>query len=329
MTQPRKNLYEQQAENKRTTVIVLTGFIAFFALLGLGCDAFILGFDPLAPGGSPGIPLPVATSVAMAFSGFTAYRSLAAGDAAILASSTARPIDRDDPAYRQLINVADEMAIAAGLPAPRLCVIADPDPNAFATGRDPQHASITVTQGLVERLNRDELQAVIAHEMSHIRNYDIRLMTVVAALIGAVMLMTEFGLRALRLGGGKKRSSSSRGGGAGGAILLVIWVLALVLAPLISQILAMAVSRQREYLADASGAELTRNPGALADALSKIDAADDPTRSIKKGTGHLCIADPLGRAANEREGFLADLFATHPPIGKRITLLKAMAFQPA
>jgi heat shock protein HtpX len=325
----RKNLYEQQADNKRTTVVVLAAFVAFFAFLGLGFDSFTLGFNPIAPADSPGIPLPIATAIALGVSGFTAYRSLDRGDATILASATARPIDDQNPAYRQLINVTDEMAIAAGIPRPRLFVIADTDPNAFATGKDPQHASITVTQGLVERLTRDELQGVIAHEMSHIRNYDIRLMTVVAALIGAVMLLTEFGLRALRLGGGRKRSSSSRGGGAGGAILFVIWLLALVLAPFISQLLAMAVSRQREYLADASGAELTRNPGALADALHKINAAEDPTRSIKKGTGHLCIADPLGRAANEREGFLADLFATHPPIEKRITLLKAMAFQPA
>jgi heat shock protein HtpX len=155
-------------------------------------------------------------------------------------------------------------------------------------------------------------------------------MTVVAALIGGVMLIVEFGLRTLQFGGGRKRSSSSgRGSGGAGLALFAVWLAALVVAPFVSQLLAMAVSRQREYLADASGAELTRNPGALASALEKIDAADEPTRSIKKGTGHLCIADPLGRQANEREGFLADLLATHPPIRKRITALRAMAYQGA
>jgi len=165
---------------------------------------------------------------------------------------------------------------------------------------------------------------VIAHEMSHIRNYDIRLMTVVAALIGAVILISELGMRSMYLGGGRKRSSK---GGGGGPLLLVAWIVGLILAPVASRMLAMAVSRQREYLADASGAELTRNPGALASALEKIDGATEPTRSIKKGTAHLCIADPLSRAVNSREGFFADLMATHPPIRKRVMLLKAMAYQ--
>jgi heat shock protein HtpX len=220
------------------------------------------------------------------------------------------------------------MAIAAGLPRPALYVIPDPDPNAFATGRDPQHASIAVTLGLLDQLSRDELQGVIAHEMGHIRNLDIRLMTVVAALIGTVMLISEYGLRLMRFGvGGKSRKSSSdKGGGGLGAMMFVLWLIALILAPFLSRILAMAVSREREYLADASGAQLTRNPAALASALEKIDAAEDPTRAIKKGSAHLCIADPLGRNVNEKEGTFADLFATHPPIRKRITYLRAMAY---
>ena len=221
------------------------------------------------------------------------------------------------------------MAIAAGVPKPEVYVIPDPDPNAFATGKDPSHAVIAVTEGLLTSLNRDELQAVVAHEMGHVRNYDIRLMTVVAALIGAVMLLSEFGMRTMRFGGGGRRSSSRSSGGAGGAILFVLWLVALILAPFISRLLAMAVSRQREFLADASGAELTRNPSALASALEKIDSAVEPTRSIKKGTAHLCIANPLGGDVNEKEGFLADLFATHPPIRKRIMLLKGMAYQHA
>jgi len=236
-------------------------------------------------------------------------------------------VPEDDPRYRQLMNVVDEMSIAAGLPRPKVYLVPDEDPNAFATGRDPAHASIAVTEGLVKRLSRDELQAVVAHEMSHIRNYDIRLMTVVASLIGTVLLITEFGTRMLRFGGGTGGKKSSKKGGGGLGILMLVWVVALILAPIISQLLAMAVSRQREFLADASGAELTRNPLALAAALQKITDADEPTQAIKKGSAHLCIADPLGRKANEREGVLADLLGTHPPVEKRITLLKAMAYQ--
>lgn len=312
-----RNIYEQQAANKRSTILVMLVFTCFLGLLGFGVDAFILGTE-----------LPVATIVACGLGLVGAFRGLQAGARTVLASAGARPIPEADPAFRQLANVADEMSIAAGLPRPALYVIPDPDPNAFATGKDPDNAAIAVTEGLIERLNRDELQGVVAHEMSHIRNYDIRLMTVVAALIGSVMLLSEFALRSLRYGGGRRRSSSSsRGGSVAGPLLLVLLIIALVLAPLISRILAMAVSRQREYLADASAAELTRNPGALASALEKIDAATEPTRAIKKGTAHLCIADPLERKINKKEGFFAGLFATHPPVRKRVTLLRAMAYQ--
>jgi heat shock protein HtpX len=318
-----RNIYEQQAANRRNTFVVMAAFILFVGLLGLGFDVFILGF----PGDGFGVRFPFATVIALAIGSLSALWSLQSGAKSVLASSAAVPLPEGDPRYQQLSNIADEMSIASGLPRPALYLIPDADPNAFATVKDPAHAAIAVTQGLVDQLNRDELQAVIAHEMSHVRNYDIRLMTVVAALLGAVGLLSEFGLRTMRYGafGGKK--SSDRKGGGGGIILLVLWLIALVLAPLVSRLLAMAVSRQREYLADASGAELTRNPIALASALEKIDAAIEPTRLIKKGTAQLCIGDPLGAAANDREGFMADLFATHPPMRNRITLLKAMAYQ--
>lgn len=325
-----KNIYEQQAANRRNTALVVCVFILFFGFLGFGFDAFILGFHPRPTDDHPGFPFPVATLIALAYAGFTTARSLRSGDSTVLRSACAEPVPENDPAYRQLVNIADEMAIASGIVRPKLYLVNDPDPNAFATGRDPKHASIAVTRGLVEKLGREELQGVIAHEMSHIRNNDVRLMTVVAALIGAVMLLVEFGLRTMQFGGGRKKSSSTgRNSGGAGAVLFVLWLFAMIVAPLVSQLLALAVSRQREFLADASGAELTRNPGALASALEKIDAADEPTRSIKKGTGNLCIADPLGRQANEREGFLADLLATHPPVRKRITALRAMAYQAA
>ena len=323
-----RNIYEQQSANRRNTILVMTLFVLFFGFLGFGFDYFVLGFD-VGPQGHGLFTFPAATIVAMLVGLGGAFWSLENGSSTVLASSGAVQVDPGDPRYQQLVNVVEEMAIAAGEPRPAIYVIPDPDPNAFATGKDPQHASIAVTQGLLEKLNREELQGVIAHEMSHVRNYDIRTMTVVAALIGAVMLISEFGLRSMRFGAGRRRSSSSRIGGTGGVIFFVLWLIAMLLAPLLSQILAMAVSRQREYLADASGAELTRNPVALASALEKIDEAVEPTRSIKKGTAHLCIADPLGSDKNEREGFLADLFATHPPVSKRITYLKAMAYQHA
>jgi heat shock protein HtpX len=225
-----------------------------------------------------------------------------------------------------LDNVAEEMAIAAGLPKPRVYVIPDPDPNAFATGSGPDRASIAVTRGLLDKLDRDELQAVVAHEMSHVRNYDIRLMTVVAALAGAVLLISDWTRRGLRWGG-VRRSGKSRGGGLAGFVLLALWLLSLILAPLIARLVAMAVSREREFLADASGSELTRNPLALASALEKIDAAVEPTPSIKQGVAHLCIADPLGRAANQSSAWWAGLLATHPPIARRVAILREIGYR--
>ena len=249
----------------------------------------------------------------------------------MLESTHAVPVDLSDPKQRILDNVVEEMAIAAGVPKPAVYIIPDRDPNAFATGPGPEKASIAVTAGLLESLNREELQAVVSHEMSHVRNYDIRLMTVVAALVGSVLLLSDWGRRGLWWGGGRRRSSDGDGGGGGALaiVFFVVWVVSLILAPLIAQLVAMAVSREREYLADASGAELTRNPLALASALEKIDAAAEPTPSIKQGVAHLCIEDPRGRAINGREGAWANLFSTHPPIARRIALLKEMAYAPA
>jgi heat shock protein HtpX len=315
-----RNIYEQQSANKRNTVVVMVLFALFFGFLGWGFDVYFFRF------GRGGLPFPVATIAALCIGAWSAWWSLQNGASTVLSSSGAIPIDDNDPKYQVLRDVTDEMSIASGLPKPHLYVIPDPDPNAFATGKDPNHACIAVTEGLLEKLDREELQGVIAHEMSHVRNYDIRMMTVVAALVGAVMLLSEVGLRSGRFGSGRRRDSSSRSSGDG-ALMFIVWLIAIILAPLLAQILAMAVSRQREYLADASGAELTRNPNALASALQKIDGAIEPTRSIKKGTAHMCIADPLGRNINGKEGFFAELFGTHPPIAKRIMLLHSMAYR--
>jgi heat shock protein HtpX len=316
-----RNILEQQTANRRNTILVMAIFVAFLGCLGMGFDYFMLGF---AEGR---LAVPFGTINNLVIGSAAAIWSLEKGATTVLLSSCARPVAENDPRYQQLRNILEEMSIASGLPRAQLYSIPDPDPNAFATGKDPEHACIVVTEGLLDRLSREELQAVIAHEMSHVRNYDTRVMTVVAALIGTVMLLSEFGLRTMRFGGSRRRNGVGRLGGPVGAIVFALWLLAMILAPLISQLLALAVSRQREYLADASGAELTRNPGALASALEKIDAAVEPTRLIKKGTGHLCIADPLGRAVNSKEGFVAELFSTHPPINKRIVLLRAMAYQ--
>jgi heat shock protein HtpX len=315
------NLFEQQKRNLRRTAAILTGFVAFLVFLGIGADLFLYG-----SGAGPGFP--IATLGALLFGAGSSLWALKAGDQAVLDSANAVPIDPADPRQRVLDNVVEEMSIAGGIPKPAVYLIPDSDPNAFATGTGPEHSSVAVTAGLLDALDRDELQAVVSHEMAHVKNYDVRLMTVVAALVGSVLLISDWGRRGIGWGGGRRRSSRGRGGG--GIVLLVffvLWMFSLVLAPLIARLVAMAVSREREYLADASGSELTRNPLALASALEKIDAAVAPTPSIKQGVAHLCIADPRGRAVNEREGGLAELFATHPPIAKRIALLREMAYR--
>jgi heat shock protein HtpX len=242
----------------------------------------------------------------------------------ILASTHARSLGLNDPQQQQWQNVVEEMSIAAGIPLPKTYIIDEADPNAFATGRNPENASIVVTKGLLDTLNRDELQAVAAHEMSHVKNLDIRLMLLLAVLVGSVALVADWASRGLFRR--ERRSSRDREGGAA-LIILIIWLVTVILAPILSQIMAMFVSRRREYLADASGAELTRNPLALASALEKIDSQVESTRSINQGTAHLCICDPKGHPLGLRDGGVADLFATHPPINKRIEALKQMAYK--
>jgi heat shock protein HtpX len=244
----------------------------------------------------------------------------------ILSSTHARELDPKDPKQAQWQNVVEEMSIAAGIATPATFIIDDNDPNAFATGKGPAHASIAVTKGLLDVLNRDELQAVAAHEMSHIKNYDIRLMLIIAVLVGSLSLLADWTSRGVFYGRRREDDGEARSQSATGAVIFAIWIIAAILAPLFSQMMAMCVSRRREYLADASGSELTRNPIALASALEKIASNAGPTRSINQGTAHLCIADPKGSPINSREGFWADLFATHPPMARRIEALKQMAY---
>ena len=322
------NLYEQQRSNRRKTWLVMLAFAAFFLLLGFGFDAFFIG----AGGGV----LPIGSVIALGVGSVSAAASYFSGDRAVLAATAARPIEElaaaateaDQLQLRQLQNVVDEMAIASGLPRPKVYVVPDADPNAFATGRDPAHASLAVTRGLLDTLDREELQGVVAHEMSHIRNLDVRVMTTVAALVGAVALLADWARRGMRWGGVPgRRDRDERASGAAGIMFFAVWLIAILLAPLLAQLLAMMVSRRREYLADASGAELTRNPLGLARALAKIESAAAPTAAVNRGTAHLCIADPLGRPMNLKEGAWANLFASHPPMAARIAALEDMAFQ--
>jgi heat shock protein HtpX len=309
-------------------------FVAFFAWLGFGGDWILVQQSAEAPPDAYHHTLPWfgigLTALAVGLAIF-AWRS---GPQRVLWAAGARELlHAGTDQERRLVNVVEEMAIAAGVPRPRIWIVPDADPNAFATGLEPRNAHIAVTHGLLEALNRDELQGVVAHEMGHIRNLDVRLMTTLAALVGAIALISDGVGRWLRYGGaGRFRGGGGSGGGrkkGGGPlllVLLVLWVVSWLLAPLIAQLLALAVSRKREYLADASGAQFTRNPLALASALQKIESAAHPTRAITRGAAHLCIADPLGRRLDNREGFVADVLATHPPMAKRVARLKGMGY---
>jgi heat shock protein HtpX len=333
-----QNLFEQQARNRRLTVAWLVLFILFFAWLGFGGDlAFYLAAAARTEGQVP-YRFPWIGVVVTTIAAIVAWVSWRKGPQQVLWSTGARELTAPQTfEEKQLVNVVEEMAIAAGLPRPKIYVVDDPDPNAFTTGRDAPTACVAVTTGLLAAVNREELQAVIAHEMGHVRNLDVRLMTLIAALVGVIVVLSNGMGRLLRGGGGRGLGGLLGGKGrkASGPILIaalivfVLWVITLLLAPIISRIMAMAVSRDREYLADATGAELTRNPAALASALQKIETHEAPTTHIKEGAAHLCIADPLGRDVNLKQGRLADLLATHPPMAMRITRLKGMAFQQA
>jgi heat shock protein HtpX len=331
------NLFAQQEANRRRSTWLIVGFIIFFAWVGFGGDLAFGLLTADAPPGSYHHVVPVIGVFTTLIAGGICWYSWRFGAERVLWSTGAWEIvEATTPPQRQLVNVVEEMAIASGIPRPKVYVVPDPDPNAFATGRDAATASIAVTEGLLEALNRDELQAVVAHEMAHIRNLDVRLMTLLAGMVGAIALMSDGMGRMLRGGrytggggggGGRRSSGEGRGGGNPlGLIVLALWLVTLIVAPVVSRILAMSVSRKREYLADASGAQFTRNPLALAAALQKLAAAAAPTRAITRGAAHLCIVDPSPGLLSERSGFLADVMASHPPIDQRIDRLRAMAY---
>ncbi len=311
------NIYEQQKKNKRTTALLIITFLFLLGAVGFFLDAYY--FNSMAATGG----VPAATLIALSFASINSFVSYFYGDKLVLRSLRAVPLTFENPSHKKLHNVVTEMAIASGLPMPKGYVIEDTAPNAFATGRNPENASIGVTQGLLDAMNRDELQGVVAHEIAHIKNYDIRTMTIVTVLLGTIVLLSDWAGRSMFYG--RQRRNSQRKGGAH-PVILIILLLLVILSPILSRIIAMAVSRQREYLADASAAELTRNPLGLAVALEKIAKANSPVMSAHKGTAHLFISDPLHRKLDNKEGIVADIFSTHPPIEKRIEILKNMAY---
>jgi heat shock protein HtpX len=322
------NLFAQQEANKRKSAWLVAGFVLFFAWIGFGGDlAWYLQTRSLPPERYHHV-IPFIGLLASLLAAGTSWSAWRTGAKRVLNASGAQElITPATPELQRLDNVVEEMAIASGVPKPKIWIVPDPDPNAFATGRDPFTAHIAVTEGLLATLDRDELQAVVAHEMSHIRNFDIRLMTLLAAMVGSIALLSDLARNFLRFGGrGSRRCGGRDKGNPVALIVLVIWLVTLVLAPIISRLLSMAVSRKREYLADATAAQFTRNPLALASALEKIDSAPSATRAIAHGAAHLCIVDPAERKISSREGALGDLFASHPPMRLRLARLRAMGY---
>ena len=240
-----------------------------------------------------------------------------ASDKIVLAISRAKPVKKKD--YPYLYNIVEGLAIAAGLPKPRCYIINDTAPNAFASGRNPQKSVIVVTKGLLEKLNRVELEGVIAHEMAHIKNYDVLVQTLAVVMVGVVALLSDWILRSFFWGGGRRRGKG-KGGGGGAAIFVVVGLVLAVLSPLVAQFIRLAISRRREFLADANGALLTRYPPGLASALRKLAADKEPLEAANKATAHLYIVNPL----TDIKGKVNALFSTHPPVEERIAVLEKM-----
>ena len=302
--QSRLNIYDAVAANRWRTVALVTVFTGILIALG-----YVVG-EVFAPGG--GIAM---VPAALGLSGVSATASYFAGDKLVLAQSQARELKPGEES--QLRNIVETLSIGLGIPPPRIHLIDDTAPNAFATGRDPKHASIAVTRGLLDKLDRTELEGVIAHELSHVGNHDIRVMLLVTVLVGTIALLSDWMLRSFAWGGGGRRGRDRSGGGG---IILIIAVALAILTPIVATLIQLAVSRQREYLADASGALLTRYPPGLASALRKIAADKEALEVANKATASLYFANPLKDAPRALDG----LFDTHPPIAERIRRLEAM-----
>lgn len=298
---------ERIAKNRRNSLLLIAVFLALVTVFG-----YIIGYAWI------GDPTGAVFGLVLAFAAGTVSGLLTyyGGDKIVLTASRARQIEHDDAPV--LFNVVEEMAIAAGLPMPKVYIIEDSAPNGFATGRDPEHASIAVTSGLLQKLDRDELQGVIAHEMSHVGNFDIRYAMLVGILVGTTVLISDFFLRSFWWSGGNRRRDNQ--GGQMQAIMVIIALVLAILAPIFARLLQLSISRQREYLADASAVQLTRNPKGLADALQKISGDQEVLEAANRATAHLYIVNPIKKFEKRSRG----LFSTHPPIEERIKILRAM-----
>lgn len=298
-------MYKQIDSNKRKTFLLVAIFIAVVLVIGYV-------FARFTEAGYPALVIAGVFSILMALGGYFK------GDKVALMSTGAKgPISKKDSPY--LYRMVENLSITGGLPMPKVYLIQDKSINAFATGRNPEHASIAVTTGAIDKLENEELEGVIAHELSHIKNYDILLMTVVLVLVGLLALLADWFIRIQFWGGGRRRGGDS-GGGQLQLILMVVGIILLILSPIIGQMIQLAISRKREYLADASGALLTRYPEGLAKALEKISAENMPMKKANNATAHLFFSSPFGRAKHLMSG----LFATHPPVQDRINELRKM-----
>jgi len=297
------NVYEQIDRNKRKSFLVIAGFI-FFILLVVGFFSQLLDY------GWSGV------GTALIFAGLMSFSSYYWSDKIILTISGARPASREKDFL--LYTVVENLALAAQLPKPKVYLIEDTALNAFATGRDPDHAVVCVTSGLVAKLNRSELEGVIGHELSHVKNYDIRLMSLVTVLIGVITLLADWFLRGARWGGRRREEKNQ----LQGLLFLAGFILAL-LSPLIANLIKLAISRKREFLADAGSVMITRQPSGLISALAKLKADREPLEAANKATAHLYITNPL-KNVHQGIGWFASLFNTHPPLTERIAALKQM-----
>jgi heat shock protein HtpX len=308
------SFYDQISANKRNSFLMAAFVVGLLGLLGFTIGYAIVGS---AAGGLAALALALGIG---AISGIGSYFS---GDKLVLTVSGARPVD--DATAPQLMNVVREMAVAANVPMPAVYTIDDTAPNAFATGRDPAHASVAITTGLLEKLDREELQGVIAHELSHVRNFDIRFSLIVGVMVGAIAILADFFLRFTFWGGlSGRRSSRDSGGNGAAAVIAIVAIILAILAPIISRFIQLAVSRQREYLADASGVELTRNPYGLERALAKIGADQEVLEVANRGTQHMYFTNPIKKFEARSSG----LMDTHPPILDRINRLRQLTGDP-
>jgi heat shock protein HtpX len=311
-----QSFYAQIAANRRRSMLLVVVVVALLAVMGFAIGYAVSGY---LEGGYVAIAIAVVIALAMT------SVSYFAGDSLVLAASQAKPVT--DQSAPQLMNVVREMSLAANIPPPRVYMIDDSAPNAFATGRDPKHASIAVTSGLLDKLNREELQGVIGHELSHVRNLDIRFALLVGVLVGSIVLLADFFLRFTFWGGARGGSRGGRGRDGGGGLMIVLFIIAIVLAilaPIAARLVQMAVNRQREYLADASAVELTRNPYGLQGALLKIGGDREVLEVANRATQHLYFVNPIKKFEKRASG----LMSTHPPIIDRVNRLRALSGSP-